>query len=137
MVFKNQAESASLLSARIQAEIPSEYLLCYINPEAQGYADLIAKQLETQAFDLSKSIGHLPQANAILIIDTGDTRAAEYSEYSDLIRRTFPETKIIIAVPVVPQSEEATFKTNCDSLLTLHVEPLFFSMSQFYPQTQS
>jgi len=70
----------------------------------------------------------------LIIVDNGSTLAIEYDEFTDEIRKKHPTTKIIIAVPIIPESEINILSKNCDTLLYLHADPFFFSLEQFYQE---
>jgi len=135
MIFKNPAESARLLSEKISKEgIATSSTLTYIDAEDKEYCHLLAANLSLELFylpELIKNNYHFTLPD-LIIADSGQTRGQEYNEFTDLIRKTNPHLKIHLAIPVVSQSEEETLKQNADSLITLHVEPLFFSIDQFY-----
>jgi len=126
-IFKNSSEAALALKKLITDESLSLATFTSINPDAIDFCQQVNHQL-TPFPDIH------PQG-FLVIIDDGSTRASEFVNYTDSIRHQFPQTQIIIATPFVPQSEEAIFKNNCDRLLTLHVEALFFDINQFYQQT--
>ena len=130
-IFKNYSDSANQLSKLIADEQIVNPVFTYINPDAKNYCQLVCPE-SSYFFDLHPS---LPAT--IVILDDSSTRATEFIEFTDQIKQKYPAAQITIAVPVVPQSEEATFKANCDRLLTLHTEPLFFSINQFYQQNSS
>ncbi|MGI5840770.1 MAG: hypothetical protein ACOX6N_00910 [Patescibacteria group bacterium] len=137
MIFKNTKESASLLSQKIAEELSlnsNNSLLCYINPDSKDFCQLVADSLKLNISFLPNTITGIDPKNTLylLIIDNGDTRAVEYNEYTDILRKKIPETQIIIAAPVIAQSEEEILKNCSDRLIALHVEPYFFSVSQFY-----
>lgn len=123
-IFKNYSESAKSLLDLITAEQITNPIFTYINPDAENFCRLITPNL-VPFFDLQPSV-------SIIILDDGSTRASEFVEYTDQIKKKFPQSQIIIATPVIPASEEKIFQANCDRLLTLHIEPLFFSLDQFY-----
>lgn len=132
MIFKNYSESASLLAQKIQSEQLQNPMLVYIDHDDQPYCQLVAQNLNLPLSYLPDLISNLPATPNIIILDSGQTSAQEYNEFTDIIRKKLPTAQITLAVPIVPASEENTFKTLCDRLLTLHVEPLFFSIDQFY-----
>lgn len=138
MIFQNLTESAKLLAQKIieegidiQKSIP-----VYIDPDDQKYCEIIAYELKTKLNflpDLILNTKHqISNAKYLIIADSGNTRATEYIEFTDKIRKLFPTIKIILSIPVIPESEEKILKENCDQLLTLFVEPYFFSINQFY-----
>ena len=137
MQFKDQNESAHLLTDRIKQENLSDIFLTYINPDAKEYCQLISANLNTTLTLLETSISSRSDINPnhILILDDGSTRVGEYQEFVDYLRKHYPKTNLIIAVPFIPQSEEDQFHQMSDSLITLYVETLFFSISQFYSQS--
>lgn len=124
-IFKNFSDSTSQLLTRIQEET-SGPVFTYINPEAKNYCSLISSDL----IDINNYSSIAP--TTLVILDDGSTRVSEYIEYTDRIRNLFPTTKIIIAVPVIPESEKTQFESICDTLMYLHSEPLFFEINQFY-----
>lgn len=130
-IFKNYSDSAQRLTDKIAEEGIATPIFTYINPEAKGFCQLISPG-STYFFDL-----RLSGPTTLVFLDDGSTRASEFVEYTDQIRQKHPQIQIIIAIPVIPQSEEEIFKANCDCLLTLHIEPLFFSINQFYQENQS
>jgi len=135
MIFKNFSESAVLLAQKIKEEgIDHSSVITYIDQDDKDYCQLIADNLSLDLMYLPDLINKnytftLPN---LIIADSGQTRGQEYNEFIDLLRKTSPKTKIYLAIPIIPASEEEILKQTCDSLITLHVEPLFFSVSQFY-----
>lgn len=136
MIFKNYSESALALADKIKAENLTDYTLTYINPDAKAYCQLLANNLNRNLLFLPNTIHCIPDTKYLLIVDDGSTSSQEYNEFTDLVRKNYPQISISIAIPIIPQSEENQLKTNCDSLITLCIEPLFFSINQFY-QTSS
>ena len=135
MIFKNLSESASLLAQKIKdEEITTSSIITYIDPSDKDYCQQIADNLSMNLSylpNLIKNKYSFPLPN-LIIADSGQTRGQEYNEFTDLIRKINPKTKIYLAIPVIPLSEENFLKQTADSLITLHIEPLFFSISQFY-----
>ena len=135
MIFKNPAESASLLAQKIIGEgIVKSSILTYIDSDDKDYCQLIANHLSLELMYLPDLIENkysftLPN---LIITDSGQTRGQEYNEFTDLLRKTNPLLKIFIAIPIIPQSDEDFLKQTCDGLITLHTESLFFSIKQFY-----
>jgi predicted phosphoribosyltransferase len=137
MIFKDQNETARLIADKIKDELSltkENSILGYINPDSKNFCKTITNHLKLQSHYLPQIFSKKSTADIryFLIIDNGDTRGQEYNEFTDLIHKTFPSCQIIIATPVIPQSEENILKDCSDRLLFLHIEPLFFSMSQFY-----
>lgn len=132
MIFKNRSDSALLLAAKIKLENLSDFLLTYINSDTESFCQIVADHLQAKLHYLPPIIATFKPPKNLFILDDGSTSSQEYNEYTDKIRKIAPQTQIIFAIPFIPQSEESSFKSNCDSLLTLHVEPLFFSVDQFY-----
>jgi hypothetical protein len=132
MIFKNPAESASLLAQKIQSEQLQNPMLVYIDQDDQAYCRLVAQNLNLPLSYLPDLISNLPSTSNLIILDSGQTSAQEYNEFTDIIRKKLPTTQITLAIPIIPASEETTLKSLCDRLLTLHIEPLFFSIDQFY-----
>lgn len=132
MIFKNPAESASLLAQKIQSEQLQNPMLVYIDRDDQAYCRLVAQNLNLPLSYLPDLISNLPATPNIIILDSGQTSAQEYNEFTDIIRKKLSTTQITLAIPVIPTAEETTLKSLCDRLLTLHIEPLFFSIDQFY-----
>lgn len=138
MIFQNLSESAKLLAQKIIEEgiDIQKSILTYIDPDDQKYCEIIAYELKTKLNflpDLILNTKHqISNAKYLIIADSGNTRATEYIEFTDKIRKLFPTIKIILSIPVIPESEEKILKENCDQLLTLFVEPYFFSINQFY-----
>ena len=130
MIFKNYSDSARQLSDKIKVEGIVNPIFTYINPDAKSYCQLVTAN-PVSSLDLK-----LPTPASLVILDDGNTRALEFSEFTDRIRKTNPQTNIIIAVPVIPESEKKTFESACDSLIFLHSDPLFFSVNQFYQDPQ-
>lgn len=129
MIFKNYSESAKLLADKIAEEGITNPVFTFINPDAEKYCRLVSPGVVPFAkLQLSSS------PSTLIILDDGSTSAVEYNEFTDHIRETYPETNIIIAVPVIPESEKNTLESACDSLLYLHADPLFFSINQFYQE---
>lgn len=135
MIFKNPSESASLLAQKIIEEgIAKSSLLTYIDSDDKNYCQLIANNLSLKLMylpDLIKNKYSFTLPN-IIIADSGQTRGQEYNEFTDLIRKNNPLVKIYLAIPVIPFSDEQFLKQTSDGLITLHIEPLFFSVDQFY-----
>lgn len=137
MIFQNPTESAKLLAQKIIEEgiDIQKSLLVYIDPEDKKYCQIIADELKTNLYflpDLFQNKDQLTNTKNIIILDSGNTRGVEYNEFTDKLRKDFPTLEIILAIPIIAQSEEEILKSNCDQLLTLGVEPLFFSINQFY-----
>ncbi|MFA4826810.1 MAG: hypothetical protein WC596_00960 [Candidatus Shapirobacteria bacterium] len=132
MIFKNYSESASLLAQKIQSEQLQNPMLVYIDHDDQPYCQLVAQNLNLPLSYLPDLISNLPATPNVIILDSGQTSAQEYNEFTDIIRKKLPIVQITLAIPVIPTAEETTLKSLCDRLLTLHVEPLFFSIDQFY-----
>jgi len=131
MIFKNFSESAKLLTDKIKEEGVYNPIFTFINPDAESYCRLVSPYL-------APSAGlKLPQPANLVILDNGTTRAPEFAEFTDRIRKTNPETFIVIAIPVIPESEKKSLESACDSLLYLHADPLFFSVDQFYHTIRS
>jgi hypothetical protein len=128
MIFKNYSESAQLLANKIAEEGINKPIFTCINPEVQNYCRLIAPNL------IPFNELHLPSPSTLVILDDGSTPASEFNEFTDRIRKEYLETFIVIAIPVIPESEKKTLESACDSLLYLHAEPLFFSINQFYQE---
>jgi len=127
MIFKSYSEAASLLANKIKEEGIANPIFTYINPDAKKFALLISPNL----IDFSRL--NLPSPSTLVIIDNGSTNSIEYNEFTDIIRKSYPTTKIILAIPVIPESEKATLESVCDTLIYLHSDPYFFSLSQFFP----
>jgi predicted phosphoribosyltransferase len=125
MIFKNYSESATLLAQKIKDNFDSNFSLTFISQESAVFAKKVSEILNTT---LTDSIH--PQN--LIIIDNGSTLAIEYNEFTDRIRKTHPQTNIIIAIPIIPESEKSILSQNCDTLLYLHSDPYFFSLDQFY-----
>jgi hypothetical protein len=134
MIFKDRSESAQLLSQKIKEELTSSYLLTYIDSDSQKYCQLIADNLNQKLEFLPELLatGKLKDTPHLIILDDGQTDGQEFNEFTDKIRKEHSLVNITIAVPVIAQSEEKLFQAACDQLLTLVVEPLFFSVNQFY-----
>lgn len=138
MIFQNPTESAKLLAQKIiEEEIDlSKSLLVYIDPDDKQYCQIIANELKTKLNFLPNLLldtkYQILNTKYLIILDSGNTRGSEYNEFTDQIRKNFPTLEIVLAIPVIAQSEEETLKSNCDELLTLFVEPYFFSLDQFY-----
>lgn len=128
MIFKNYSESAQLLASKIAEEGISKPVFTFINPDAQNYCHLVSPEL-IPFMEL-----HLSSPSTLIILDDGSTSATEYNEFTDRIRKEYPETFIVIAIPVIPESEKNTLEAACDSLLYLHSEALFFNINQFYQE---
>jgi len=129
MIFKNYSESAALQAQKIKDEFDGNFSLTFINPESETFAKKVAEYLNST---LDESVH--PQY--LVIIDNGITPSVEYNEFTDEIRKNHPSTDIIIAIPVIPESEKATLSQNCDTLLYLHADPYFFSVDQFYEEAK-
>lgn len=135
MIFKNQQESANLLAQKIKEEVGNDlknYLFTYIDLEDKNYCELITQELNQELKYLPDLLSKTLNIKNLIILDSGNTNGQEYNEFTDQIRKKYPEIKIIIAVPVIPESEEKLLQSNCDSLIYLHADPLFFSTHQFY-----
>ncbi|MCX6726659.1 MAG: hypothetical protein NTY75_02460 [Candidatus Shapirobacteria bacterium] len=126
-IFKNYSDSARQLFSRVKEESINP-IFTYINPDAKNYCLLVSSHLVefSEIRNLKFVIRNL------VILDDGSTNSVEFNEYTDRIRESSPTTKIIIAIPVIPESEKATLESVCDTLIYLHAEPLFFSINQFY-----
>ena len=127
MIFKNYSESAQLLAQKITENFDHNFTLTFISPESEAYAQKIASLLKTK---LTNSIN----PKNLIIIDNGSTSSTEYNEFTDEIRKTHPTTNIVIAIPIIPESEKTILSQNCDILLYLHSDPYFFSVNQFYEE---
>lgn len=127
MIFKNYSETAQLLAEKIKENFDKNFSLTFISQESAAYAQKIADNLNT---NLNESIN----PKNLIIIDNGSTLAEEYNEFTDKIKRSLPSTNIIIAIPIIPESEKEILSQNCDTLLYLHADPFFFSVDQFYEQ---
>jgi predicted phosphoribosyltransferase len=125
MIFKNYSESATLLAQKIKENFDSNFSLTFISQESATFAKKISEILNTT---LTDSI----HPKNLIIIDNGSTLAVEYNEFTDTIRKTHPQTNIVIAIPIIPESEKSILSQNCDTLLYLHSDPYFFSLDQFY-----
>ncbi|MEK7527867.1 MAG: hypothetical protein AAB574_02530 [Patescibacteria group bacterium] len=133
MIFKSYSEAASLLAQKIHQENFSDISLVYINPESKTFAELVANQLNLSLILLSDPQYLILNTKYLILIDIGSTNSVEYNEFTDKIRKTYPSTKIILAIPVIPESEKTTLESVCDTLIYLHSDPYFFSLSQFFP----
>jgi hypothetical protein len=127
MIFSSYSEAANLLTKKIKEEGIANPTFTYINPDAKKFALLVSSTL----IDFSKL--NLTSPSTLIIIDDGSTNSVEYNEFTDKIRKIYPSTKIILAIPVIPESEKATLESVCDTLIYLHSDPYFFSLSQFFP----
>lgn len=135
IIFKNPSESASLLAQKIIEEgIAKSSILTYIDSDNKDYCQLIANYLSLELMYLPELIKNKYSFTLqnLIIADSGQTRGQEYNEFTDLIRKNHPLVKIYLAIPIIPLSDEKFLKQTSDSLITLHVEPLFFSVDQFY-----
>lgn len=129
MIYKNYSETALLLAQKIKENFnnKNDYTLTFINQESAEFAKKVSEILLT---DLTELIN----PKNLIIIDNGTTLADEYDEFTNEIRKTHPNTKIILAIPIVPESEVEILSKNCDTLLYLHSDPYFFSLDQFYEE---
>jgi predicted phosphoribosyltransferase len=129
MIYKNYSETASLLAQKIKENFADKnsYSVTFINQESEDFAKKICEYLQT---DLIENI----HPKNLIIVDNGSTLADEYNEFTDEIRKTHPTTKIILAIPIIPESEVEKLSKNCDTLLYLHSDPYFFSLNQFYEE---
>jgi hypothetical protein len=133
-IFTTLSDSAAQLAAKIKDENIQNYSLFYISPDSQQFANMVAKILNTSVSEMFDPQLLIINYKFLIIIDSGSSRASEFNEYTDVIRKKFPEINIIIAVPVIPESEKSTFESVCDTLIYIHSDPLFFSVNQFYQQ---
>ena len=129
MIFKNYSESAKLLADKIKEEGIDNPVFTFINPDSEKYCQLVSPSV------ISFNQLHLSSPSTLIILDDGSTKSLEYNEFTDQIRKKYPETFIVIAIPVIPESEKSTLESACDSLIYLHADPLFFSVNQFYQPT--
>lgn len=144
MIYKNYSETAKLLAEKIReltdtnvetfckTSLPNKiispkYSLTFISSESEDFAKKVAEYLDT-------SLTELVNPKNLIIIDNGATLAVEYNEFTNEIRKAHPTTKIILAIPIVPESEVDILSENCDTLLYLHADPYFFSLDQFYEE---
>ncbi|KKR67336.1 MAG: hypothetical protein UU09_C0032G0018 [Microgenomates group bacterium GW2011_GWA2_40_6] len=127
MIFKSYSEAADLLANKIKEEGITAPVFTYINPDAKTFALLVSPNL----VDFSNL--NLTSPSTLVIVDNGSTNSIEYNEFTDIIRKNYPTTKIVLAIPVIPESEKATLESVCDTLIYLHADPYFFSLSQFFP----
>ena len=134
MIYKNPSQAASLLAEKIRQSNLANPCLFYLNPTAVAFCQLVAKQLSLPLTFLPDQISSLPPNPNLIIIDDGSTRAVEYNESIDLVKKTSPTTNVTLAIPVIPASEKEILKNTADGLIYLHCEPLFFSVDQFYEQ---
>ncbi len=134
MIFQNPSHSAQLLSQKIKDENLTSVIPVSINPDAYHYCQMVCQNLGLTLTPLETIINQKQNIDSqhILLLDDGSTRVGEYPQFVDYLRQHFTTSNIIIAVPFIPKSEEDQFRGLSDSLLTLHIEPLFFSPSQFY-----
>jgi len=130
MIFKNYSESAKLLADKIKEEGIVNPIFTFINPEAENYCKLISPNLIE--FSVIRNLKFV--IRNLIILDDGSTNSSEYNEFTDQIRKKYPETFIIIAIPVIPESEKSVLESAGDSLIYLHADPLFFSVNQFYQE---
>ena len=128
MIFKNYSESAKLLSDKITEEGIVNPIFTFINPDAENYCKLISPSA------IPFNLLNLPSPSTLIILDDGSTNSSEYIEFTNQIRKKYPETFIVIAIPVIPESDKNLLESACDSLLFLHADPLFFSVNQFYQE---
>jgi len=127
MIFKSYSEAASLLAQKIKEEGITNPIFTYINPDAKSFALLVSPNLiDFPNLDLTSP-------STLVIIDNGSTNSVEYNEFTDKTRKNYPTTKIVLAIPVIPESEKATLVSVCDTLIYLHSDPYFFSINQFFP----
>lgn len=127
MIYKNYSETALLLAQKITENFKNNFSLTFISSESKDFAQKVADNLGVKLVDTIN-----PQN--LIIVDNGSTLAVEYDEFTDEIRKKHPTTKIIIAVPIIPESEINILSKNCDTLLYLHADPFFFSLEQFYQE---
>ena len=126
MIFKNYSETASLLAQKIKENF-DDFSLTFINQESEPFAKKVAEILGTNLNDSTTP-------KNLIIIDNGATLAEEYNEFTDEIKKTHPTTNIIVAIPIIPESEKEILEKICDTLLYLHADPYFFSLDQFYEE---
>jgi hypothetical protein len=126
MIFKNYLEAANLLTNKIKEEGIVKPVFTFINPDAKKFALLVSPNL------INFSDFQPTSPSTLIILDNGSTNAVEYNEYTDRIHKNFPTTKIVIAIPVIPESEKAVLESVCDTLIYLHSDPYFFSVNQFF-----
>lgn len=128
MIFKNYSESARMLADKIKEEGITNPVFTFINPDAESYCRLVTFN------PIASASLNLPTPANLVILDDGNTRAPEFAEFANRVRKNYPETNIVIAVPVVPESDIDALKSACDSLIYLHADPYFFSVNQFYQE---
>lgn len=136
MIFQDKSDAIAQLIAKLKDEsLPSHTQITALTPEGELFAKPIATQLNFPYFFLPNLIASkllILNSKLLIIIDDGQVRVGEYPEFIDQLRLSQPSLEIIIAVPVIPQNEELQFKQLGDRLITLSIEPLFFSIDQFY-----
>lgn len=129
MIFKNYSEAAELLRRKILEEGIEQPVFTLISSQARDFCLLVDSQLTDFAqLDLATT-------KTLVILDDGSTPAFEYNEYTDRVRQASPTTKIVIATPIVLESDIPIFGSFCDSFLYLTSAPAIFSVNQFYQDT--
>lgn len=129
-IFKNYSDSAAQLAQKITEEGIAHPIFTYINPDAYQYCQKVNPSL------VPFSNLNLSLASTLIILDDGSTSAVEYNEFTDRIHQQFSTTKVIIAIPVIPESEKPILQSACDTLIYLHADTLFFSVNQFYQEAK-
>ncbi|MBU1130198.1 hypothetical protein KKE45_02650 [Patescibacteria group bacterium] len=139
MLFDNPLQAANQLSQKLKYEhLPPNSLVTAITKKGEYFAKPISQNLNLKynfLFSLFSAPNQLLQTNSLILIDDGSTNAQEYNEYTDKIRKINPKIQIILAIPIIPTTEEKLLKKNCDRLIYLHSEKLFFDIKQFYKNT--
>lgn len=130
MIFKNYSESASTLAKKILDSFPGANTVVCLDsshPHLDQYRQKLSDFLKEHRQSSSDS-------NLLIISDPGLNQFTHFEKPILELRKLYPRLKIVIALPVVSESQKAQFQSLCDSLIYLHSEPLFFSPNQFYEQ---
>jgi predicted phosphoribosyltransferase len=130
MIFKNYSDSAQILAKKILDNFPGATIVVCLNSShshldqyRQKLSDFLNKQRQTPV-----------DSNLLIISDPGLSQSADFEKPILALRKLYPRLKIIVAIPVIAESQKTHLQSLCDSLIYLHSETLFFSLNQFYEQ---
>lgn len=135
MIFQNLSHSAQLLAEKINSEKLSDITLAYISPDALSFCQLVATNLRLPLTNLPQNINTLIPPSNLIIVDDGSTPASEFNEYTDRLKKAHPDLNLIIASPIVLETDIPLLQSVSDSLLYLTSSSYLFSLQQFYADT--
>lgn len=130
MIFKNYSNSAQILAQKILDNFPGATIIVCLNsshPHLNQYRQKLSNFLDEQRKTPVDS-------NLLIISDPGLSQSADFEKPILALRKLYPRLKIVVAIPVIAESQKAHLQSLCDSLIYLHSEALFFSLNQFYEQ---